>query len=127
MKKRIKDTIFIVWKNDHTGLKERCLMNIDGNFIGIETGRLYLKEYYYASLLLKGQIIAVDSVNKTGMLHLHKEWADNEEENQVTWKNQFLGAIATFREGHYVGEHKIYYCVELNEYFSDDEVKILQK
>lgn len=102
-------------------------MTIDGDFIGIETGALYSKDDYYASPLFKGQIKAVDLINKTGMLHLHKEWADNEEENQITRKNQFLGTIVTLREGHWAGEHRIYYCIELNEYFSDDEVKILQK
>jgi hypothetical protein len=102
-------------------------MTIEGNFIGIETGALYSKENHYASPLLKGQIVSVDSINKTAMLHLHKEWAGNEEENNATWKKKFIGSIVTLREGHWAGEHKIYYCIELNEYFSDDEVKILQK
>ena len=135
-----RGTIFRVWSTEShkdplkgaqerkygTGI-ERCLMTADGDYIGIESGKLYSKRCHYHSDNIIAQIVSIDDVNKTGMLHLY---GDNDlfpdaEENEATKKRKYLGAIITVQEVHNAGEHTIYRCQELDEFFSDDELKIL--
>jgi len=53
-----------------------------------------------------------------------KDLKDNGTEKN--WKRKYLGALVTVREAHSAGEHIIYYCLELDEYFSDNEIEILK-
>lgn len=48
------------------------------------------------------------------------------EENEYTKKKKYIGAIVTVREAHYAGKYKVYFCLELGEYFSNTELKIIQ-
>lgn len=114
-------TVFVVWsvencrnpeeaKKNHvgTGVNEKCLRTTSGDYIGIETGKFYSKRTHYHSRLYRGKIIGADG------------------ENRINWKRKYLGALVTVREAHSAGEHIIYYCLELDEYFSDNEIEILK-
>lgn len=114
--------------NAGTGLNEKCFMTDKGHYIGVETGNFYDKKYHYHSENLKGKIVNVDDENLTGMYHLSEgEFFPDAEENEVTWKRKYLGAILTFNRAHWAGEHRIYRCIELDEFFSDNEVKIIEE
>lgn len=135
-------TVFVVWsvencrnpeeaKKNHvgTGVNEKCLRTTSGDYIGIETGKFYSKKLHYHSRLYRGKIIGADDKNQTGMYHLYddpdlSDYKDGE--NRINWKRKYLGALVTVREAHSAGEHIIYYCLELDEYFSDNEIEILK-
>lgn len=118
--------LYIVWTKNSTGINEKCLLREDGDYIGVETGSLYsVKDGYYASKLYKAKIKSVDNINKTGMYHLYESRDDDIEENKKTFKQNYMNCFITVKEAHYVDELKIYFCLELNEYFSEDEIEIL--
>ena len=118
--------LYIVWTKLSSGINEKCLLREDGNYIGVETGKLYsIKDGYYTSKLYKAKIKNVDNINKTGMYHLYEGWDENTEENNKSFKQKFIGCFITVREAHYADDLKIYQCLELNEYFSEDEIEIL--
>lgn len=120
--------LYTVWEKNGFGVHEKCLMNDDGNFIGQKTGKVYDKENYYASKQIKGKIVAVDSANNTGMLHLTADLSETGEENNKSIKSKFIGCTVTLEGAHYFGSFKVYRCLELNgEYFSDTEVQILEE
>ena len=122
---RIK-RIYAAWQKNGTGIKEDVLDTDLDYYIGVKTGTKYPKNEYHISKYYKAKIINVDKENKTGMYHLYKEWNDNDEENNISYKSKYIGAIVTVSKAHYCGEHTVYYCTELQEYFSDDEIKILE-
>jgi hypothetical protein len=120
--------LYTVWANNHTGINEACLMDCNGNYVGIETGTTYSKDKYYSSEQLTAKIISVDNTNKTGMLHLYAECysnSDAHEDNKASWKRKFINCIVTIEQAHYVDALPIYRCLELNEYFSGDELEII--
>lgn len=108
-----------------TGVEEPCLIKDDGNYIGIKTGKLYPRSEYYHRNQFKAKIIAVDNNNKTGMLHLYRDTSFHIEENAKSKKEKYLGCIVTVEEAHWNGDIRVYYCNELNEYFSDSEIQII--
>jgi hypothetical protein len=116
---------YTVWKNNYTGINEKCLMNEDGNYIGIKTGDKYLKSEHYHSQQLKAQIISVDESNQTGMIHLYKE-ANEIGENKKSWKEQYIGCYITVEKAHWCGDIQVYRCLELGDYWSSNEIKILE-
>lgn len=121
---------YTVWKLNSTGINEKCLLNTDGDYVGIETGNVYLKDSHYASKQMKAKIVSVDSENKTGMYHLYSElWDDPEvqEDNRSSWKKKFVGCLVTVESSHYFGDLTIYRCLELCEYFSSNEIEILSQ
>ena len=118
--------LYIIWNKNSVGINEKCLLREDGNYIGVETGKLYgIKEGYYASKLYNAKIKSVDDINRTGMYHLYEYWHNGMEENKKTFKQNYMNCFITVKEAHYVDELKIYFCLELNEYFSEDEIEIL--
>lgn len=118
--------LYTVWKKDGTGINEKCLMNTDGDYIGIETSKKYSSTNHYHSKQYKAQIVAVDNKNKTGMYHLYKELNDNDEENSKSWKSKYIGCCVTVEKAHWYGDIQVYRCLELNEYFSSNEIKIIE-
>lgn len=113
--------------NAGTGINEKCFMTDRGHYIGVETGTFYEKKFHYHSPNFKARIVNVDDENLTGMYHLSEgELFPDAEENEATWKRKYLGAIITVREAHWAGKHRIYHCIELDEYFSDKELEILE-
>jgi len=124
--KKIKHTVFSVYKNNWTGVPEDCLMTTSGDYIGIETGTFYSKNEHYHSPMVKAKIKSPDDKNKTGMYHLCTELSALKEENNVSYKRKYVGSIVTLKAAHWAGKHRIYYCMELKEFFSDDEIEILE-
>jgi hypothetical protein len=123
----IKDPEKAKKSNSGTGVGEKCLMTDKGHYVGVESGKFYEKKFHYHSPNLKARVVNVDGENLTGMYHLSEgELFPDAEENEATWKRKYLGAIITVREAHWAGEHRIYRCIELDEYFSDRELEILE-
>jgi len=116
-------------KRKHLGnsIEEKCLIREDGNYIGVKTGKIYPKETHYHSENLEGIIIAVDSENKTGMYHLNAGWTEDTDENRASYKKKYLGCHVTLQKAHLYNSLQIYRCIELDEYFSENEVKIIKK
>jgi len=117
--------ILTVWNNNKTGLNEECLRNENGNYIGIKTGTIYDCHVHYHSQQYEAIIISVDETNMTGMYHLYKELNDNNNENNKKWKRKFIGCYVTVEKTHWCGEKQIYRCLELGDYWSSDEIKLL--
>ncbi len=113
----VKSEVYIVWK-DHTGVEDRrCVMNADGDYIGIDTGNLYSKETHRHSEMLWATIQRVEEDNETGMYHL---W----EEESVDKKKAFIGCTLQFREAHFWGKIRVYQCIQTGEYYNQNELKI---
>jgi len=119
--KRIKHTVFSVYTNKWIGVREDCLMTTSGDYIGLDTGTFYSKKDHYHSPMVKAKIKSADDENKTGMHHLSEK-----EENNISYKRKYIGAIVTLKAAHWAGKHRIYYCMELKEFFSDDEIEIIE-
>lgn len=116
---------YTVWTKNYTSVDEKCLRNIDGDYIGIQTGTKYSVENHYHSEQLKAQIVAVDSVNQTGMIHLYGESKTDGDENRQFWKSKYIGCYVTVERAHYFGELTVYRCLELGDYWSSNEIKLL--
>lgn len=121
--------VYTVWDNHSTGVNEQCLKTANGDFVGIETGNLYSKDKYYSSPQFIAKIISVDDENNTGMYHLYSEcWDDeNHEDNRAIWKKKYIGCVVTVEESHWAYNLKIYRCLELDEYFSSNEIEIISE
>lgn len=115
-----------LWKKNGTGINEEALDTNQDYYIGIDSGIKYDKSNYYISKYNKARIKSVDEINKTGMYYLYAEINDEEDENNSAFKSKYVNAIISVKRAHYVDEHTIYYCHELSEYFSDDELEILE-
>mgnify|MGYP006924683345 CR=1 FL=1 len=101
-------------------------MNEQGDYVGIKTGRIYGKRYHYHSEQLKSKIVAVDDANKTGMYHLYGE--DNErEDNKISWKRKYVGCIVTVERAHYADGLEVFRCNELGEYFTENEIELMNE
>jgi hypothetical protein len=111
-----------VWLKNGTGINERCLKRAPSGYVGIKTGNIYSSLTHYHSQQSLAQIIDADSINQTGMLHLFE---DGCEENRKSWKEKYIGCFVTVEEAHKVGELTLYRCLELNEYFSSNELRLL--
>jgi len=135
--------IYTVWsKRVKTGVNEKCLLKEDGNYTGVETGKNYSKEEYYHSKQFKARIISIDIENKTGMYHHYKEFQDDKninvikrlnyigidtrEDNKYSWKLKYIGCYITVEKAHLFGSIQVYYCLELNDYFSGNEIEIIK-
>lgn len=121
------NTTYTVWTNTHTGVGEKCLKNKDGDYIGIETGKRYSEKDHYHSLRYNAIIKAIDTENKTGMYHLYKGDFNtyDDEENGKSFKEKYVGCLVTVEGAHYMGKLRVYRCVELQEYFSEDEIELI--
>jgi hypothetical protein len=117
-----KIELFTIWERNRRGIDEKCLMTENGDYIGQETGSFYSKEDHYHSTQVKGKIVKVDQDNHTGMIHLDDD-SDFEEDYKCR-KSEYIGCFATFEEAHYFGNIKVYRCLELGEYFSENELEI---
>ena len=104
-------------------MREKFLMTETGDYVGLSSGKFCSKKDHYHKELLKGQIVSVDSVNNTGMYHLCE--GDEEEENRYSFKRKYIGCIVSVETAHSYGELTVYYCHELDEYFSSNEIKII--
>ena len=112
-------------KKNKTFVNEGCVLHKCGNYVGIKTGNVYSCEDYYHREQLNAKIIHVDKDNETGMYHLYKETSSCDEENNSSWKNKFVGCYVTVEQAHWCDDLLVYRCLELNEYFSENEVEIL--
>lgn len=119
--------VYRVWsKRGCTGVGEQCLLRDDSSFVGINSGNLYNKEDYYASELFKAKIINIDDCNNTGMYHLYKDWNDKSEENNKSVKEKYLNCYITVRKAHFADKVEVFQCIELDEYFSEHELEIIE-
>lgn len=116
--------LYTVWTNNSYGVHEKCLMTTDGDFVGQETGTFYSRNKYYASPQLKGKIVSVSEQNETGMYHLYGDMREDSEENAKSVKSKFIGCEITLERAHYADGLLIYRCLELGEYFSENEVQV---
>jgi len=116
--------IYHVWKNNCMGLNEECLLNENRDYVGIKTGKIYDRNLHYHSEQYKAKIIAVDDINQTGMYHLYKE-INEKEENNKSWKIKYIGCLVTVERAHHCGDLDVYRCLELGDYWSENEIKII--
>ena len=116
--------IYHVWQNNCISVGEECLKNERGDYVGMKTGNIYDSSKHYHSEQFKAQIIAVDEINQTGMYHLSKEHNEKEENNK-SWKLKYIGYLITVEKAHLYGNLQIYRCLELGEYWSGNEIKIV--
>jgi hypothetical protein len=120
--------LYTVWNEFHSGIKpqQKCLINDNGDYVGILTGDVYPKSWHYHSRQFHAKIIAADEDNNTGMYHLDACWNDNNETNDKSFKHKFIGCEVTVEAAHMCGKAKVYRCLELDEYFSDTELELLE-
>lgn len=98
---------------------ERVIENGKGDFVGLETGKIYRGEEYYASPTLRATVVSIDEEQKNGMIHL-------EPGSEYHLKKQnFIGCTMTFRRAHNFGELTVYQCIETGEYYNQNELKVL--
>jgi len=121
---------YTVWRGKEglgIGVNEKCLITDNGDYVGLKTGKKYLKGDHYHSFQIIGKIITVDEINSTGMYHFDGEWSDKGEENKKSFKEKYIGCIVTLERAHFFGDIQVYRCLELNnEYFSDKEIEIIE-
>lgn len=110
----------IVYKCNKEGINEKCVKNDNGDFIGIDSGKTYPKVGHYSCTKILGKVIKIDQKNLTGMFHLGLDSLEYEK------KKKFIGCIMTFREAHMFGNIKVYQSYETGEYFSQNELEIIQ-
>lgn len=114
---------FTVWKG-FVGVGEKCLRKENGDYVGVTSGRIYPAADHRHSERKNAQIIAADRQNLTGMAHLWTKdaggWA-----NRFEWKSKFIGCFVTVESAHKYQDLLVYRCRELDEYFSEKELKIL--
>lgn len=124
------EQMYQVWTNKgFFGIKpaQKCLLNKNGDFVGVLDGTLYSKEFHSASRQYKAVILKPSSTNLTGMYHLDVgDLVENDDENRGEWKSKYEGCIVTIEAAHKCGDEKVYRCVELNEYFSGNELELLE-
>lgn len=108
-------------------LNEKCLWNVGGYYVGLETGKKYITTTHRHCPQLQAIIRAVDTDNQTGMLHLNPGTPQDADpqENRTDWKTRYVGCRVTVEEAHFYGDKKVFRCLELKEYFSEDELEIL--
>ena len=114
---------FSVW-HKYTGVNEKCLMTESGDYVGIDTGTLYKREDgHHHSKQHIGIITGVEGVDQTGMVHLD-QGSDGLEKKQGLMK-KFIGCYVTLEAAHWYGKVRVYRCLELGDYVTSNEVKIL--
>jgi len=114
---------FTIWFK-FTGINEKCLMTEDGDYIGIDTGKLYKKDDdHHHSKQHIGIITGCDEVDVTGMIHLDQGMTGLTEKQQMMKK--YKGCYVTLEAAHWYGEIRVYRCRELKEYVTSNEVRIL--
>ena len=114
-----------IWSNNHVGITEEVLDTDFGYYIGLKTATKYPKTEFYVSEYFNAKIVGVDKVNNTGMYHLDKYW-NNIEYNNYNNKIVYIGAIVSVRKHFKNGGIQVYYCKELNEYFSEYEIEVIK-
>lgn len=100
---------------------EQCLLSLDGDFVGITTGTLFSRKKYYAHKQFRAIISSVDQINLTGLLQLDK-WDGIHGVNNRMKKEKFLACNITVELRHLCDQLRVYWCRELNEYFSELEL-----
>ncbi|TGE29834.1 hypothetical protein [Hymenobacter metallicola] len=104
-------------------LNEKCLWSTEGHYVGLQTGTHYSAAEHRHCPQLRAIIRSVDSFNQTGMNHLYSE--GELPENRQSWKKKFVGCLVTVEEAHLAYGKKVYRVLELEEYFSANELEIL--
>lgn len=121
--------LYTVWTKHGIGIKpsQKCLMNKDGDYVGLLEGTLYSKEEHYASKQYKALVLEPDEENLTGMYHLEPGmFSHDSEHNRKGWKARFKGCFVHVEAAHKCGDVKVYRCLELgDEYFSGNELELL--
>lgn len=118
--------LYTVW-NKHTSVSERCLINQNKEYVGVETGNKYIGDNYRHSQQFKAIIVYVDDKNMTGMYHLNEDYESGNEPNHKSKKSKYIGCEVTVEKAHMCGELAIYRCLELGEYFSSNELAIYEE
>lgn len=120
----MKATPLYVWsRKGLTGIKEQCVINENGDYVGINSGMVYDKMMYYHSHVFLAKVISVDKKQKNGMIHLDPK--DQEGIKRINRKHSFIGCILPFRNAHLYGKHKVYQCTLTHEYYNDLEIELI--
>jgi hypothetical protein len=119
--------LYTVFAKKGFGVNNPCLMDDNGDYIELKSGLKHSKNDYYHRKQFKAKIVSVDNINQTGMYHLSKGWDDDNEENNFSKKSSYLNCFITVEEAHYNGGKRIFNCLELKEYFSEDEIELINK
>ena len=109
-----------IYSDNQLGVIEEVLDTDLGYYIGLETGTKYSKNEYSISEYIKTKIVNVDKVDNTGMYLIRTMCGGME--NNYNNKIVFLGAIVSVRKYRLTGGVQVYYCKEINEYFSEYEI-----
>lgn len=109
----------IIFANNRVGVNELCLINASGDFVGVETGKIYSRLSHYKPDSFLARVIKVDMDQDNGMIHLEPN------SDHHIKKFNYIGCIMNFIVAHYYGEDKIYLSIETSEYFSEKELEII--
>ena len=113
-----------VWEKNRFGINEKCTIT-DAGYVGNKTGKTYPFEAYYHSPQYIAKVKSIDEYNKTALLHLDKEWNDDNEENNQSMKAKWVDKELIVEAAHWVGSRRIYRSVyPIKEYWSDLELEV---
>lgn len=134
------------WSNQ--GVNEKCLIRENGDYIGLETGKVYEKENFHHSKQFRAKIVAVENDNNTGIYHLDKDFRkhfgyekidksisnrleqldiETSENNKYSWKIKYIGCYVTIEKAHFYGNVEVYRCKELGDYWTSNEIEIIEE
>lgn len=119
------ESTYRVWNGTQphgTGVNEICILNTAGDYVGIQTGKVFPGATHYHSVSIPVVISSVDEENNTGMQHLDADGIFGI--NKKLWKQRYIGCQVNVIEAHMWGELKVYRCCELDEYFSRNELTL---
>ncbi len=115
--------LFSLYTRDHLKIKERCLITVDGDYVGVLTGSIFRKEDVYCKPIHGAVIISVDQENKTGTKDLSEDHPFFGV-NKMRWKERYIGCRVTVSAEHKHNDIQVYYCHELKEHFSENELSL---
>ena len=117
--------LLTVWHN-RIGVNEKCLTTESGDYVAIDTGKLYKKEDGHThSKQHIGIIRRFEEIDQTGMVHLD-QGSDGLTTKQNLIKN-LIGCFVTLESAHSYGDVKVYRCSETKGYVTSNEVEIITK
>lgn len=115
--------LFVWSRKGISSVNESCVINKNGDYVGLKTGNVYDKMMYYHSEVFMALVVCVDKKQLNGMIHLDPE--DKDGIKAINRKHSFIGCVLPFRKAHLYGEHQVYQCILTHEYFNDLEIKLI--
>ena len=112
--------MFSVRDSCNKSVGELCVSNMDGDYLGTESGKVYKKDDHHRPPMYLGRVLRLVYPDKTGMLHLS-------DDSSVYLRKNFIGKFAVLEEAHKcdsVTVYRAYFPEGSMEYFSEDELEI---